>query len=111
MRVKPQIRLLFLISIVLIQFFLLIAYANSLASKNVVYTRLQANISNENKSRGEYFETVNQSLNERLNDLVRSENIQRISQSEAIKIRDIQPSTPTPENDQPQDTNNSVIVY
>lgn len=91
MTVKPQIRLIILVLIVLVQFFMIITYSNSLAGANVELTGLQAEISSENLSQGEYRESVAQQLNERLVTEARRENISRINPEETIKLRDIQP--------------------
>jgi cell division protein FtsL len=92
MNVKPEIRLILLLVIVLVQFFLIVSYSNTLAGKNVELTQIQTEISQENLSQGEYREVISQQLNEELVIEARNENIQRITPEQTIKLRDLQPA-------------------
>jgi cell division protein FtsL len=112
MNVKPAIRLILLVLIVLIQFFLIINYTNSLAGKNVELTRLQSQISKENRSQGEYKETIAQSLNETIVAESRTENIKRISPDETIKLRDLQPAqTPAADPTKDPGKGTNIVAY
>jgi len=115
MNVNPQIRFIFLALILLVQFFVIITYSNFLAGRNVQLTNLQASISEENLSQGEYRETIAQQLNDQIVTDTRNENIKRINPEETIKLRDLQPLQ-QPENQNPApsnttDSNQSIIAF
>ena len=111
MNVKPQIRLVLLLIIVLVQFFLIITYSNALAGKNVELTRIQSNISRENLSQGEYREVIAQQLNEELVIEARNENIQRISPDQTIKLRDLQPAEENESNGSNIPSASDIIAF